>query len=223
MENEEVIRDDMEKTREEMTDKIETLEEKLVHSVTEATTAVTETVASVKETMHESVESVKDAVDVPAHVDRHPWVMLGGSILCGYVLGTLLERRSRPATPSPPPVAKPMQALTGNGHSRRPQRETPPPPPPPVPEPPGWLDQFKPEMQKLQGLALGVALGTVREMVSEEVPPNMAEQLRGIIDAVTVKVGGEPMPKSDFENIKKSPTSDARATGGPSSPDQARW
>jgi ElaB/YqjD/DUF883 family membrane-anchored ribosome-binding protein len=111
MENEELIRQKMEHTRESLTDKLETLEDKLLSSVHQATSAVTETVASVKETVSESVESVKDAVDIPAHVDRHPWLALGGSVLCGYMLGNMFggakESRQRPAAPG-------SQAQLGN-------------------------------------------------------------------------------------------------------------
>ena len=48
MENEEVIRRQMEHTRESLTDKLETLEDKLLHSVQQATSAVTETVAKIR-------------------------------------------------------------------------------------------------------------------------------------------------------------------------------
>ena len=96
MENEEVIRHRMEQTREALTEKLETLEQKVADSVS----AVTDTVASVQEKVHEGVESVKDAVDVKAHVERHPWLMLGGSVLCGYVLGDLLLANSGPRPPS---------------------------------------------------------------------------------------------------------------------------
>ena len=104
MENEELIRQKMEHTRESLTDKLETLEDKLLSSVHQATSAVTETVASVKETVNDSVESVKDAVDIPAHVDRHPWLAFGGSLLCGYMLGSMFG-----GARSPRQAAAPLQ------------------------------------------------------------------------------------------------------------------
>lgn len=196
MENEEVIRRHMAQTRASLTDKLQTLEDKLMNSVNEATSAVTDTVASVKETMHEGVESVKGAVDVQAHVDRHPWFMLGGSILGGYMLGNLLaagrvtasERRASRAFPDlpasvengPPKIETPVrQGITNS-----------------------LLGAIEPELQRLKGLALGVTLGMVREMLTEEVPAHMAEQLREIIDGVTTKLGGEPIPSSDFGTSK---------------------
>ncbi len=221
MENEEVIRQRMEETRESLTDKLETLEDRLIGSVDEARSAVRETVASVKETMHEGVESVKDAVDLAAHVQRHPWLMFGGAILGGYVLGTLLTRASE-TTPSSvvPPLPEPSSKRhsPGNGHHKQtPRRET-------KPEPQGkashLLDAIEPELRQLKGLALGVALGTVRELVAKEVPPHLAGELRSIIDGVTRKMGGEPVPESDL------PFTEACATETQSSPfsaEKPRW
>jgi len=220
MENEEVIRQHMAKTRASLTDKLQTLEDKVMNSVNEATSAVTDTVASVKDTMHEGVESVKGAVDIQAHVDRHPWFMLGGSILGGYMLANLLgagraeastvshSSRAFPEMPSPP----------GNGRQRTAS--------PPVPERSSnkMLAAIEPELQRLKGLALGVALGAVREMLAEEVPPHMAEQLREIIDGVTKKVGGDPMPSSDFGTIKSKPAAgDAAKENAGFETEKPRW
>jgi len=187
MESEQVIRHRMEKTRESLIDKIETLENKVMNSVQDATSAVNETVASVKETMHDGVETVKEAVDVKAHVDRHPWLMFGGSIFAGYVLSSLLAggKKSAPARPE-------SRALRFPANGRHSTEK-------PAAAPTGsWLGPVAPELEHLKGLALGVALGTVREMITKEVPPHMAEQLRTIIDGITQKMGGEPVPSSDF-------------------------
>lgn len=213
MEDEELIRRRMERTRESLTEKLETLEDKLVGSVHEATSAVRETVASVKDTMHESVESVKDAVDIPAHVQRRPWLMLGGSVLCGYVLGSLLPREGevRSSASARTPVKRPV---TGNGHHK----------PAPLPEPPetkqGIFGAIEPELQHLKGLALGVAMGTVRELVVKEVPPHLSDELRSIIDGFTRKIGGEPISQSDLPFTE--PESVAPETQNPSSPADAR-
>lgn len=230
MENEEVIRENMARTRESLTDKLETLEQKLVDSVQEAKSAVTETVASVKETMHEGVETVKDAVDIPAHVERRPWLMVGGSILCGYILGVMLERRREPApapafmppSPSPRPQAAASHGQPGNGHSKHRKAEA--LPPAPAPKENTWLSAIEPEVRHLKGLALGVALGTVREMITGEVPPHLADKLRGVIDGVTEKLGGEPLPASDFEFARsQSKASASEGTGGVLDPEQPRW
>jgi len=191
MENEEIIRHHMEETRESLTDKLETLEKKVMTSVEKATSAVNETVTSVKETMHEGVETVKEAVDVPAHVERHPWLMLGGAVFCGYVLGNLLAGGKKPVQYAQPAPLPPMKPLRGPGNGRH-QAEQ------PAAAGPSWLSAIEPEIQHLKGLALGVTLGTVREILAEQVPPHVADKLRTIVDGVTEKLGGEPIPSSDF-------------------------
>jgi len=222
MENEELIREDMEKTRESLTGKLETLEKKLVDSVHGATSAVKETMSTVKETMHEGVESVKDAVDIPAHVERQPWLMFGGAVLAGYVLGSLFENRKEPTAlhlPAAQPLRSSQLPQPGNGHSKREKREQ-----AAQPKKESWLAMLEPEVNHLKGLALGVALGTVREMLTEQIPPHLAGELRGVIDAVTKKVGGEPLPSADFEFAKSKESSGTEEQAfGSFKPDQPRF
>ena len=98
MENEQVIREQMGETRASLTDKLETLEHQVVDKVQGTTTAVRgtveaikesveETVSTVKESLKGGIDTVKDWLDVKAHVERHPWLMTGGSTLLGYCLG----------------------------------------------------------------------------------------------------------------------------------------
>jgi ElaB/YqjD/DUF883 family membrane-anchored ribosome-binding protein len=219
MENEDVIRLQMEDTRTALTEKLETLEDKLMNTVQETKAAVDETVASVKETvvgtvqetrsavketvasvkdtMHESVEGVKDMMDVSAHVDRHPWLSVGGAVLCGYILGSLIPGgqgpRSERRVVASPAVPRPQY---GNGDARHTYQK-----PQAVAETPttsSWLSSFDPELQKLKGMAVGAALGMVRDMITEAVPPQMVDQVRTLVDDVTRKVGGEPVPSSTF-------------------------
>lgn len=216
MENEELIRQQMGETREHLSEKLECLEQKIVHSVQGASSAVQETMTNVKETLHEGVETAKDAFDLPAHVERRPWLMLGGAVLCGYVLGTLLENRRAAAPPERPPAPLPPPPKThshghGNGHSKREKREAPAAKPE---KEASWLGKFEPEVTHLKSLALGVTMGTIREIVSEQVPPHLAGELREVIDAVTKKIGGEPLPSSDVEFVKSKSAAQEQACGG---------
>jgi len=196
MENEEVIRLQMEDTREALNDKLETLEQRLADSVL----AVTETVTSVKEKMEEGVESVKGAVDVPAHVENHPWAMLGGSVLCGFVLGSLVTNRRHSEAPLYQPMpSKASESANGNGRRVVERQETPS-------ASTSWLSALEPEIKHLKGLALGVTLGTVRELLTEQAPPHMADKIREIMDAVTKKAGGEPVPSSDWAAMQSAPS-----------------
>jgi uncharacterized protein YjbJ (UPF0337 family)/ElaB/YqjD/DUF883 family membrane-anchored ribosome-binding protein len=235
-ENEEAILRDMEETRTALTEKLETLEQKLVETVNQTTSAVTETVASVKETvnetvsavkmsvtdtvstvketMHEGVETVKGAFDLSAHVEHHPWLMMGGSVLAGYALGRVLSEPSprmesaRSYSPSPFPPLRENAAFSGTGHQRAPSA-----PSAPVQAAQAatsavgsvassLMSTFAPEIDKLKSLALGVTMGTVRDLVVDAVPPQLSGQIREVIDNVTRKMGGEPVAGADVPYLK---------------------
>jgi ElaB/YqjD/DUF883 family membrane-anchored ribosome-binding protein len=56
-----------------------------------ARAAVEEMLEGVNVALQETVEGVKTMVEriEPAHVNQHPWILLGSAILLGYLLGTL--------------------------------------------------------------------------------------------------------------------------------------
>ena len=77
--------------------------------------------------------------------------------------------------------------------------------------------------QKFKGLALGVALGAVREALTADMPPHLADQVKGIIDAVTEKVGGNPVPSDDLPFMKPEGTSQVRQDAPAFESDRPRW
>jgi len=207
----EVIREQMEETRASLTEKLETLEQQVVTTVQEATSAVTETVESVKEAVNETVTTVKDSVqetvatvkgtvedtvvgvketfDLQHQVEQHPWGMMAGSIALGYLGGYLLSKpRTRVVTANigtqyPLPVSQPLASA--------------PLPAAPTAAGPSWWTgvsaMFAPEIAKVKGLALGVALGIVRDSITEAAPAQMKAELGNVIDSITAKLGGEPL------------------------------
>lgn len=200
MENEDVIRQQMEDTRTSLTEKVEILEQKLANTVTETADAFTETVANVtetvqetvsnvKESMEEGVETVKSWFDLRAQVDEHPWTMFGGSMALGFMLGSLFPEKAQ-AKPLPEAGSSKRTTHHNGGTVRRSQPEQQPAS--------SWLSQFEPELNKLKGLALGAALGTVREMVTGSLSSEMGQKLGEILDTATRKLGGEPLPTSAF-------------------------
>jgi len=231
---EELIQQQMQETRASLTEKLETLEQKVVGTVENATTAVNETVDVIKETVHETVatvqdgvkggvDSVKDLMDVPAHVERHPWLMVGGSVAVGYCLGALLTQRRPPAViPMGNSVLWPPAPSNGVVSQNR-------VPPASAPaEPSIWAS----EVAKLKGLALGALFGTARELLVSSMPPQMGEQLKDVVDSVTRKVGGQPLPSSDFAKLHEAPMQAydetisepmAASTGIGSGPAARRW
>jgi ElaB/YqjD/DUF883 family membrane-anchored ribosome-binding protein len=193
--SEAAIQQEMQETRASLTEKLETLEQKVVGTVENATSAVTETVDAIKETVHEtvtsvqdgvkdSVDSVKEFLDVPAHVQRRPWLMLGGSVAVGYCLGTLLapKSQSRLAPASNGSVAPVHSAAVA---------------PAAAPEPSIW----DADVTKLKSLALGVLFGTARELLATSLPDHLGDQVKEVVDSATRKVGGEPLPSSDWAKL----------------------
>jgi ElaB/YqjD/DUF883 family membrane-anchored ribosome-binding protein len=243
MANEEVIRHQMEDTRTALTEKLETLENQVVETVQGAvqtvqgaTAAVSETVATIKDTVQDtvctvkdtvegtvaavkgtvqdSVETMKDWMDVRVHVDRHPWLMVGGAAAIGFCVGAMLGKRPSAALPVEavrvePPRPEVPRATTGqrlhhhpNGGSREKRRQE--PSSTMASTMASWLSEFTPEINKLKSLALGTLLGTAREMILQAVPQHMGQQLKDIVDNVTTKIGGEPIPSSDWANAPSS-------------------
>jgi len=229
MDDQEMIRDQMENTRTALSDKLEELENRVTAKVTGATQdvaqtvetvtdSVQETVETVKDTVQETVDSVKETVedtitavkdgvsavkrffDVPAHVDRYPWISMGGSVALGYLAGEyLLRRRPRRSMRSQEPDFIAKQSIPGpvytHGQSTggRLGAELAPA------KPAGWLDRLEPEMSKLKGLALGVLMGTIREMVTQATGEKLGHSLAEIIDSATEKIGGTPVPPETLQ------------------------
>jgi len=177
--------------------------------------SVQTSVDTVKDTVSSSVETVKETLDVRLQVQRHPWAMFGGSVALGFVAGWALNRmlRASHGNAIPPGYTPPSYTgLASNAPLRASQsfreeaRSTPTfssgassseTSSPPAAPGPSWLDEvtrtFAPEMGKLKGLAIGTAMGVVRDLVTEHIPDQLKPRLDELIDNVTSKLGGEPV------------------------------
>jgi len=194
----------------------ETVEE-TVNSVKES---VQETVNSVKETVSDSVHAVQDFFNVPRQVDRHPWAMMAGSVGLGYVLGTYLgapahsgvfsNRRASPSSYAGPSkqafVSGSGQSRGGNGHHREAESSglasgmasaASSAMSGAMAAAPGLLGtlfrQFEPEINRLKGMAIGMVMDNVRDMVLRSVPPHLTEPVNDLLNSVTEKVGGQSL------------------------------
>lgn len=181
----EEIRDQMEDTRSALTEKLETLEERVKETVHAAQTTVHDTVESVKETVQDTVQTVKRTFDLRHQVEEHPWIMFGGSVLAGYVVGSFVGSRElqveRPArdekgTASPWMMA---QRASQDGGAK------------------GGIiskltDRFGDEIEILQSAAIGALMGLARDWLKHAVPP-IAPQLDKAMNSATSKLGGEPI------------------------------
>jgi len=202
----EVIKQQMGQTRAALTDKLESLENQVFGTVHDTTSTVSSTVQNVgdtvKDTVHdvratvaETVASVRDALDVSRQVHRHPWLMMGGSVFAGYVGGRILENieagpyPARRALTSEPNQFLPAAESEGAAYEASPA---------PRRSGPSFLqslaDTFAPEIAKLKGTAISMALGLMRDKISESVPPQFQQNVTDLVDRFTVKLGGEPTP-----------------------------
>jgi len=228
----EKIMSQMDVTRKDLADKLEKLEEKVtgtVASVTDLVEKVPETVDTVKETIAETVGAVSDTVhntveavdgavsstvgavqdffNIPRHVDRHPWLMMGGSVLLGFLGGRLLLPRRR-LTALPPASAGEAAAPPPAPAYQAPAYQPPPAPSFEAyrsPEQPheseaegskeGWMsrlgDKFGGEISKVKGMALGTLLGVARDMISQWVPDTLRQDVKSVINNFTSDLGGK--------------------------------
>lgn len=210
MDNEtEVIRRQMEETRTALQGKLETLEQQVKDTVQETTEAVTGTVEAVKETVEtvkdtvqatvdtvkdtveETVQSVRDTLDLPRMVNAHPWPMFAGAAAVGFVGGRLLGSFPRPSAAAMP-VPTNYGGIKAGGNAFQ----------PPAPPRRSWwsflTDHYSEELDKLKGLAIATVGNVVREMLTENVPPQIATQTREMIDGIVTKLGAQPIPEPLF-------------------------
>jgi ElaB/YqjD/DUF883 family membrane-anchored ribosome-binding protein len=201
----ELIKQQMGQTRAALTEKLDTLETKVFSAVGTTTDTVTRTVhevgATVRETaqdvratMHESLASFRDALDVTHQVKEHPWLMMGGSVLAGYVGGVVLDNLERGHLPSLPhlPIGA-EQLLPRNAELRERMESRPPTQRSGSSFFQALAESFAPELEKLKRTAVSMALGVVRDKINESVPPQMREHVSEMMDRVTTKLGGEPV------------------------------
>jgi len=203
-----VIHHDIEATRASLVDKVETLEQTVVDTVQGTTNAVAETVDTVKEAVQSTVEQVKDTVqgtveavketfDLSLQVERHPWLMFGGSVGVGYLAAALLTPRaaSAPAPTEQLPVNYMGERLRRPGRSRADEpkafsavaesaQQS--------PEPSSSLmNLFGSELTKLKKLAIGTVLGLAHELIEKNLPGDLGHHLTEIVDDINAKLGGE--------------------------------
>ena len=118
----EVIRQQMEETKSQLTNKLESLEHQVSETVQSTGSAVTATVGAVQETVETVTGAVQDALhsvgkafDLQHHMETHPWLVLGGSVVLGYMAADLLEASARSGQ-WPGPAVKPNPAMGNPGY-----------------------------------------------------------------------------------------------------------
>jgi ElaB/YqjD/DUF883 family membrane-anchored ribosome-binding protein len=149
---------------------------------------VQSTVENVQNTVSSTVETAREAVGEALNIRKHPLVWLGGSVVAGYLGGRWLHSHNGTHAPAtypagvyyPPPGSAPAPSV---------------PPPQETAEKSGlmdsvsnliggWLDQVK-------GVGIGASVGLLRDLVAQEAPPNLREQVTEIANNLIKELGGE--------------------------------
>src|SRR5262249_1553793 len=143
------------------------------------------------------VTMVKRSFDLHYQMDQHPWMMLSGSVLAGYLLGNLGTRSSAKSQYT---TRRSWSGAEARRSGYFATASTPEAGNPPAPYPAetrrsslwdGPLNQFKEEFDMVKGALMGVLVGSVRDMVKESLP-GLAPQLEKAIDSAATKLGAKP-------------------------------
>jgi len=198
----EVIRQQMADTRASMTEKIEALEKQVTETVKETTDTVSETVDVASETVKDTVEAISGTVDafretfdIPGHIQRHPWLALGGVMALGYALGHLLTPSRRHEAQ---PVAVPVPTPTPTPYQSAMHTPTHTPTPTPAPTPTSASCEEKhPNLGDVLGnlkeVAIGTTIGLLGQMILNAVPADVRGNLSGLVTQFTEAMGGKPL------------------------------
>lgn len=158
----EEIRQDMKTTRAAITDKLELIEERVTEKVETVQHKVEETVDTVKHAVQDSVQTVKRTLDWKQQMRDHPWAMVGGAVLAGFVVSRIGSGQPRhgfyPAWTGPgePSGHAPREHNGGAGEGSGMFNKT--------------MTQFKKQIGFLEGAAIAAAGGVVERMVSQAIP-----------------------------------------------------
>lgn len=94
--------DDIHGTQAAMAQKLEQLEERIQDTVEGAKAAVRDIVDHVQTVAEHVIDRVEEfmadttrSFDPRSQMSRHPWLMLGGAVLAGYILGSLEAKRAQ--------------------------------------------------------------------------------------------------------------------------------
>ena len=178
------------------------------------------TVENVRTSLHDGVESVKETFNIQYQAEQHPWLMFFGAVAAGYAGAMYLHKpahasrrdwdrfdrsefRSPPSRPFDeysqpsslhataaslrPSIASNTSLNGPNGSSSKAKVET-------APAQSSWMSMLSntlgPELTKIKGLAIGTALGAVRDSVVQSAPGSLSQPTLG--SAVRARASTRP-------------------------------
>ena len=137
--------------------------------IADTRSAITEKLAILEDRVQETVNGVKHTFDLHYQVKQRPWLMFGGSVLVGYMLGPRDGGSSATADSSSEPSshAQPQQTIVSEVRN-----------------------QVKNDLAAIKGAAFGAVISTLWAM-AKEVLLAPARQIDGVI----TKPGAQPIDR----------------------------
>jgi len=231
-ESPEVIKSQMEQTRQGLVEKIETLEQQVTQTVQEATNAVTSTVDTVKEVVsntsdavQSTVDSVKDVVsntkdavqstmdsvvgafDLSGHVQRSPWLMFGGAVASGFVLGKVLAPPQMSSSSASADFSRLSAAsVDSSRHSSEPTPKQSEQPSKSIFDGPlsAMGSMFEKPLAIAEGMAVSAFFSVLQNVVKDAVPADWKDQLVGVVNDLNKQLGGMPLTEWSGQSAKNN-------------------
>jgi uncharacterized protein YjbJ (UPF0337 family) len=197
-------------------------------TVDQARSTVGSLVENVKDTVGSTTTTVRQSFDVEYQVGQRPWLMFGGAVLAGYVIGGWTDRDSEHgrryseqgasyddddnlyaaamSSGATPEDIEEQKSDTENGHaypshmSETAQGQSRSGTHAYEQHQPqeSMLGQFHEEWNVLKSVALGTLLGTVRAIVRQQLP-TLAPQIDNVLNRMSAKLGAEPIDLWDAQ------------------------
>jgi hypothetical protein len=112
---------------------------------------------------------------------------VGGSIVAGYLVGALLNRQTgSQAAAVEAPRAEPAPLGFRSQEPAKPSFMG------------RLVHQFNDEIEQVKEMAIGAAMGFLRDLVKQSIP-QLARQIDRVMNSATSKVGGEPIHQAMVE------------------------
>jgi len=226
----ETVQETVQATVENVGQTVETVEQ-VVENVAHT---VENTVETVGETAQAAVENVKEAFNFPKQFDRHPWLFVGGSVLLGFVGGKVLlnlmpERdHGQPSSAASAHMPDYMErasaytpavdyssrgtkewdhlseSATSNGHGASQDQG------------PSWLSgliqRFMPDLTKVKELALGTFFATARDLITQNMPASIKNDVQSLFNDMAEHAGGKPIQGKILEEGTDQPSTPSFGT-----------
>lgn len=194
-ESSEKIQKRIEQKRAQMGDRIAALEEKILGPVHD----VQEVAEDVQETAEETVEGVKQAFNVSRHFRKHPWLMLGGSAVLGYLGGRLIPRFTPEPSPTQPSESAPRANGRSDSHSESDQGES-------------WTGRIVDVLglEELREQAIAESLNVLKGLLISAVPADVQENVTNVVNRLDEQLEKSSAPTKGAEDFSPS----TNGTGG---------